>query len=550
MTKKIFRSILLAAAAVLLACLLIIMGVLYDYFLSMQDEQFSEQLALAAGGVESAGEDYLRGLETESSRITWIAADGTVLYDSDFSPEAMENHSDREEVQEALESGSGESSRYSSTLTEKTFYRATLLSDGTVLRLSVTQSSILTLVFGMLQPILAVLVLAVLLSALLASRLAKRIVKPLNELDLDQPLENDAYEELSPLLTRIEQQYRQIDAQLNALKRRQNEFSTVTANMSEGLVLLNEKGFVLSINPAAEKIFDTDSECVGRDFLTIDRNRDISAAIQTALQKGRSELRMERAGREYQVDISRIGREDGPDGAALLVFDVTDRVFAERNRREFTANVSHELKTPLQSIMGSAELLESGLVKDEDVPRFVGQIRSESARLMTLIEDIIRLSQLDEGSQLPREKTDLYALAQETVKSLSGAAEAKGVTLAAEGESVTVTGAGRLIQEILFNLCDNAIKYNRRGGSVKVSVSGNEEGAVLTVADTGIGIPPEHQARVFERFYRVDKSHSNQTGGTGLGLSIVKGAAQYLGAKIELESKPDRGTRVTVFFPF
>ena len=362
-------------------------------------------------------------------------------------------------------------------------------------------------------------------------------------------MDNDTYEELSPLLGRINQQRRQIDAHVQELQRKRDEFDQITGNMKEGLVLLNEKGMILSINPAARALFRTGSACVGQDFLTIERSSDVSHALQTAMEQGHSEIRTEREGREYQMDMSRIESEGAVTGAVILAFDVTEQELAQRNRREFTANVSHELKTPLQSIMGSAELMENGLVKPEDMPVFIGRIRSEAARLVTLIEDIIRLSQLDEGVELPVECVELHALAQETVQSLSDAAEAKSVSLAVTGQPVTVRSVRRLLSEILYNLCDNAIKYNVPGGRVTVDVAGTAEGAAITVSDTGIGIPAEHQARVFERFYRVDKSHSRASGGTGLGLSIVKHAVQDLGGTIRLDSTPGQGTSIRVTIP-
>ena len=362
-------------------------------------------------------------------------------------------------------------------------------------------------------------------------------------------MDNDTYEELSPLLGRINQQRRQIDAQMQELQRKRDEFDQITGNMKEGLVLLNEKGMILSINPAARTLFRAGGACVGQDFLTIERSSDVSHALQTAMEQGHSEIRTEREGREYQMDMSRIESEGAVTGAGILAFDVTEQALAQRNRREFTANVSHELKTPLQSIMGSAELMENGLVKPEDMPVFIGRIRSEAARLVTLIEDIIRLSQLDEGVELPVECVELYALAQETAQSLSDAAEAKSISLTVTGQPVTVHSVRRLLSEILYNLCDNAIKYNVPGGRVSVDVAGTAEGAAITVSDTGIGIPAEHQARVFERFYRVDKSHSRASGGTGLGLSIVKHAVQDLGGTIRLDSTPGQGTSIRVTIP-
>ena len=548
MTRKIFLSIMAAAAVVLLCSVLIIMGCLYDYFGGVQERQLEDELALAQTGVECSGKTYLKALEGESYRLTWIAPSGEVLFDSQADESSMENHAQREEVRQALETGEGQSSRYSSTLLEKTIYYAKKLTDGSVLRISISRATAGVLVMGMLQPMLVVLAAALILALVLAKRISARIVAPLNRLDLEKPLENDTYEELSPLLTRINQQRRQIDAQLRTLQQKKDEFDQITASMNEGLVLMNEKGTVLSINPAARALFHAEPDCVGRDFLTVERSHEINCAIRRALEEGHAELRVERGGHEYQLDISRIESEGTVIGAVLLAFDVTEQAFAERNRREFTANVSHELKTPLQSIMGSAELIENGLVKQEDMPRFVGHIRTEAARLVTLIEDIIRLSQLDEGGELPFEPVDLKKLAEEASASLASAAAEKQVTIRVHGDDRQITTVRRLASEIIYNLCDNAVKYNREGGSVDVTIDGTAHGAVVTVQDTGIGIPPEHQSRVFERFYRVDKSHSRQSGGTGLGLSIVKHAVQYLGGRIELESQPGKGTTMRVHF--
>ena len=549
MTRKIFLSIMAAATVVLLCSVLIIMGCLYDYFGGVQERQLEDELALAQTGVECSGKTYLKALEGESYRLTWIAPSGEVLFDSQADESSMENHAQREEVRQALETGEGQSSRYSSTLLEKTIYYAKKLTDGSILRISISRATAGVLVMGMLQPMLVVLAAALILALVLAKRISARIVAPLNRLDLEKPLENDTYEELSPLLTRINQQRRQIDAQLRTLQQKKDEFDQITASMNESLVLMNEKGTVLSINPAARKLFHAEPDCVGQDFLTVERSHEISCAIRRALEEGHAELHVERGGREYQLDISRIESEGTVIGAVLLAFDVTEQAFAERNRREFTANVSHELKTPLQSIMGSAELIENGLVKQEDMPRFVGHIRTEAARLVTLIEDIIRLSQLDEGGELPFEPVDLKKLAEEASASLASAAAEKQVTIRVHGDDRQITTVRRLASEIIYNLCDNAVKYNREGGSVDVTIDGTAHGAVVTVQDTGIGIPPEHQSRVFERFYRVDKSHSRQSGGTGLGLSIVKHAVQYLGGRIELESQPGKGTTMRVHFP-
>ena len=549
MTKKIFQSILLVAGCVLLASLLIIMGFLYDYFGGVEENQLRDELSLAAAAVEDGGTDYLSRLTADRCRLTWIAADGSVLYDTKTNAESLENHASRAEVSQALATGTGESTRYSSTLMEKTMYYAQRLDDGTVLRISISRATVGMIAVGMIQPLLIVLIVALILSGLLARRLSRRIVDPLNSLDLEHPLDNDAYEELSPLLKRIHRQHVEIQMQLRELREKTDEFTQITGSMREGLVLLDEHGSILSISAAAQALFGADAQCVGRDFLTIERSHEISAAIQAAAADGHSEVRAERAGRVYQFDISRITSDGKFLGTVILAFDITEQEFAERNRREFTANVSHELKTPLQGIIGSAELIENGMVKPEDLPRFVGHIHAEAARLVTLIDDIIRLSQLDEGDAMPTEPVDLLAVSQEAAENLHDAAAARNVTVSVTGKPAVLPGVRRLIYEIVYNLCDNAIKYNRDGGRVDVTVAADAGGSSITVADTGIGIAPEHQARVFERFYRVDKSHSKASGGTGLGLSIVKHAVQYHHGRIELESTPGTGTTIRVVFP-
>ena len=549
MTRKIFSSIMLVAGIVLLASAVIIMGVLYEYFGGIQKTELKTELGLAAEAVENYGVDYLEGLSTKNYRLTWIDSDGTVKYDSVRDAESLENHADRDEVAQALESGEGESTRYSSTLLEKTMYYARRLNDGTVLRISVSRQTAAVLVLGMIQPVLVVLLIALIISGVLAGRLSRKIVEPLNTLDLDHPLENDVYEELSPLLKRINAQHKEITARSEELKQRTDEFSQVTGSMKEALVLLDNRGFILSINSAAKKLFNADDSCVGADFLTIERDHDMSVAIENAAQTGHSELRATRSGREFQFDISRIESDGGAAGTVILAFDVTEQENAERNRREFTANVSHELKTPLQGIIGSAELIENGMVKPEDVPRFVSHIHTEASRLVTLIGDIIRLSQLDEGDEMPMEYVGLLDEANTASGDLASAAQAKNVTVSVDGDNVGIVAARRLIYEIIYNLGDNAIKYNKNGGSVKINVADCGAEACVTVADNGIGIAPEHQQRIFERFYRVDKSHSKASGGTGLGLSIVKHAVQYHNGRIELDSKLGSGTTIKVYFP-
>ena len=549
MTKKIFRSIVLVAASVLLASLVIILSCFYDYFARLQKQQLKDELYLAAVSVEESGVLYLQNLSSESFRLTLVAKNGSVIYDTAVDAKTLEDHADREEIKEAFETGRGESVRYSSTMLEKTIYCAKRLSDGSVLRISVNRATVGAIALGMVSPVIAVGIGALILSGVLASRLSKRIVAPLNRLDLEHPLENDSYEELSPLLSRINKQRAQISEQLSELRHKTEEFEQITDNMKEGLVLIDRNENVVSINPAAKKIFSATDDCTGKSFLTVDRSRDFNAAIKSAFENGHSEIRSQKDGRTYQFDISRIDSEECSFGAVILAFDITEHENSEKARREFTANVSHELKTPLQGIIGSAELIENGLVKQEDMPRFVGHIRTEAQRLVNLVNDIIRLSQLDEGVSLPKERIDLLAVAKEAARDLDAAAADKKVSLSVEGESVFVDGIKRLLYEIVYNLGENAVKYNVENGNVVISVAAKDKNAVLTVSDSGIGIAPEHQNRIFERFYRVDKSHSKASGGTGLGLSIVKHAVLQHGGKTEVESEPGKGTVIRVILP-
>ena len=548
MTSRIFRSIVTVAVAVLFCSLLLIMGALYGYANDIQTAQLQDELRIAAAGTEQSGLEFLKSVEAKNFRITWIQSDGRVLYDTHAQSGQMENHLQREEIQQALNQGSGSAVRQSNTLLEKRMYEAVRLSDGSVLRISASQKTLLVLLAGMLHPLCIVAAVAIILSAILAHRVSGKIVEPLNHLDLEHPLENDTYEELSPLLVRIHQQHKKIENQLQSLRRKTDEFNQITANMHEGLVLLDGSGAVLSLNPAARRLFATDEGGVGKPFCAVDRRPEMTAAVEAAFETGHSELKAQRQGRIYQFLLSRISSGDEVIGLMILAMDVTDVQNAERSRREFTANVSHELKTPLQAIIGSAELLENGLVKPEDTQRFIGNIRREAARLVNLIEDVIRLSHLDEGVELPKEDVDILDIAEEIAESLELAAKEKQVTISVSGDHCTFPGVRGLVFEIVQNLCSNAVKYNVQGGRVDVTVKKQEHHVVLTVADTGIGIPKEHCSRVFERFYRVDKSHSKATGGTGLGLSIVKHAAQYHNADISLQSTPGEGTVISVTF--
>lgn len=548
MTKKIFRSIMAVATVVLLVSLFIASTFLYDYFNKSQVAQLKEELSLVAANVDEAGAEYFDNFDSSMFRFTLVSAEGEVLYDSQAAAADMENHLEREEIAEALESGHGSSARYSSTLTERTFYEATLLQNGNVLRISVSQVTVGALILGMLPAIVAIILISIVVALVLSHKMAKDIVNPLNELDLENPIENETYEELAPILTKLNKQHKQITRQMQELRQKSDEFEQITASMNEGLVLLDKKGIVLSINAAAKKLFGASDAAVGRDFLTLDRTSVMSRAIEKALDGKHREFREERNGNEYQFVINRTESDGKTVGIVILCFDVTETAFAERNRKEFTANVSHELKTPLQSIIGSTELLENGLVKPEDTKRFVGNIKNEATRLVSLINDIIRLSQLDEDSEPATESVDLYDIANEVIEVLTVSASKKQVELRLNGESCVMNGIRRYLYEIVYNLCDNAIRYNKDGGKVMIDLKSKDGNIVLSVSDTGIGIPAEHQNRIFERFYRVDKSHSKETGGTGLGLSIVKHAVAYHGGTIKLESKLGEGTTITVEF--
>ena len=544
MTKRIFRSIVIVATLVLFVCFGVTLGILYSHYSDLQWQQLGNELTIAQNGLEQYGEDYLDALSKGSFRFTWIDKSGSVLHDTEASYEEMDNHSDREEIMEAFAYGSGDSQRYSDTLTTKMLYKAVKLQDGSVLRISAAQDSVFALLLQILVPLILIYAVAIGLSLVLARRMAKRIVHPLNDLNLDHPLTCHTYDELSPLLHRIEKQNKQITAQVELLKEKTDQFEQTTSSMSEGLVLLDEEGKILSINPAAARLFETSKACIGLDFFVVDRSPEMRSGIQKALTKQHVDFQINKHGCVYQIGISPIASEERLLGAVILAFDVSEQVNAQRNRQEFTANVSHELKTPLQSILSSAQLLQSGLVKQEDIQKFTGYICSETERLLQLISDIIRLSQLDEGGEYPKENVNLYQVCSQVLQTLIPAADQRNITVELHGDETEITGIRQLAYELIYNLCDNAIRYNKDNGKVVVTVKGRS----VIVQDTGIGIPKEHHARIFERFYRVDKSHSRETGGTGLGLSIAKHAAQRLNAKISLESAPDAGTAVTISF--
>ena len=553
MTKRVFRSIFLASLAVLLATLALILGALYTYFSDVQAEQLRLQTALVAHALEREGVSYFDGLDTADRRITWIAADGTVLYDSRSDSGGMENHLEREEVKAALATGSGTSFRYSDTLMERYIYTAQRLSDGTVLRLSMSQRSVLFLMGGMLSPLVFIFLAACLLAGVLSYRVSKKIVKPLSEIDLKHPEQVETYDELSPFLQRIAAQNREIDARMAEIRKQQQEFSMITENMSEGLFVVDRNYQILSYNKSAMQIFGMDPRQEHENLLAVNRSEGFRNAVDSALKGRHTQENLELNGRVYQIIANAVCQPDFAEdmvGAVILVLDVTEKEAQEQYRREFTANVSHELKTPLTSISGIAEIIRNGIVKPEDIPHFAGKIYDESQRLITLIGDIIKLSRLDEN-QVPmeRETVDMLEMARDVVQQLSSVARKNGVTLVANGTHGQVQGVRQVLGEMVYNLCENAVKYNRAGGRVWVDVQQVADHVVLRVKDTGIGIPAAEQGRIFERFYRVDKSHSKAVGGTGLGLSIVKHGAALHHATISVSSEPEQGTEITLTFP-
>ena len=548
MIKKIFRSTFFATLGVLLVTLFMVVGLLYGYFTQVQKEQLQTETALAAQGVSLEGQDYFNELKMSNVRITWVDNQGKVLYDNESDARTMDNHANREEIKEALKDGYGESVRYSKTLTTQSLYSAQRLDNGTVIRLSVTRHSILVLLFRMFQPLALILVLAFFLSLWLSRSIAKSVVGPLNRLDLDHPLENDAYEEISPLLRRIARHQKEVAEREVVIEQRQSEFDTIISKIKEGMILLDNNCRIISINQAAQDILQTDQTCLGKDMLQIIRNLSLNNWLEKGLQGRKQEGILQLDDSHYKVMVRPIQSEDKVTGLALLFFDVTEQLQAEQLRREFTANVSHELKTPLHLISGYSEMLANDVVAQKDVPQFAEKIHSESQRMIQLVEDIIKLSHLDESEELAMEPVNLYQISEEILESLSAKANERHINLHLLGEPAYITGNHALIHSLIYNLCDNAIIYNRDKGDVTVGITSNEDTIVLTVQDTGVGIAKDEQERIFERFYRVDKSRSKKLGGTGLGLSIVKHAVNQHHADIKVESQLGLGTKMTVTF--
>lgn len=550
MTKKIFKSIMFVCALVLAVGLAAVMGILYRNFDGQMRKELSKEAAYLEYGVEQQGVDYLKNIKDKSARITYIDQDGTVLFDNEADVSEMENHSDRTEFQKAEKYGAGESSRYSDTLSEKTIYYALRLKDGTVLRVSGTQDSVLALVENLIFPLCGLLCLMLILSGIMASAISKRIVKPINELDLESPEENRIYEELSPLLSKIHRQNREIQNQLELAKQQQEEFALITENMQEGLIVIDKYTMILSANSSAWNLFHMDRLCQGESVYCLDREEEFRYAIEQVLGGEHTELVLKLNGSDIQLIANPVIRDKRTEGAVVLLVNVTEKLERESLRREFSANVSHELKTPLTSISGFAEIMQGGLVKNEDIPKFAGRIYKESQRLLQLVEDVIQISQLDEEkTPYVWEPVDVYQVCKSAFDSLKEKAYKMNVHLYICGESMKMEAIRTLLEEAVYNVCDNAIKYNRNDGSVSIFLEQTTQEVQIVVKDTGIGIPREDQDRVFERFYRVDKSHSKEIGGTGLGLSIVKHAVSTLDGSVGLGSEVGSGTEICMKFP-
>ena len=550
MTKKIFKSIMFVCALVLAVGLAAVMGILYSNFDGQMRKELSKEAAYLSYGVEQQGVDYLKNIKDKSARITYIDQDGTVLFDNEADVSEMKNHSDRTEFQKAEKYGAGESSRYSDTLSEKTIYYALRLKDGTVLRVSGTQDSVLALVENLIFPLCGLLCLMLILSGIMASAISKRIVKPINELDLESPKENQIYEELSPLLSKIHRQNREIQNQLELAKQQQEEFSLITENMQEGLIVIDKYTMILSANSSAWNLFHMDRVCQGESVYCLDREEEFRHAIEQVLSGEHTELVLKLNGSDIQLIANPVIRDKKTEGAVVLLVNVTEKLERESLRREFSANVSHELKTPLTSISGFAEIMQGGLVKNEDIPKFAGRIYKEAQRLLQLVEDVIQISQLDEEkTSYVWESVDVYQVCKNAFESLKEKAKRLNVHLYICGERMKMEAVRTLLEEAVYNICDNAIKYNRNDGSVSVFLTQTAQEIQIVVKDTGVGIPKEDQDRVFERFYRVDKSHSKEIGGTGLGLSIVKHAVGALKGSVILRSEEGNGTEITLRFP-
>lgn len=554
MNKKIFRSSLLTVCLVLAATITLIMGLLFHFFEKQIQKELANEAGFLAHALENEGAGYFDSFDNKNNRlagnnrITWIDENGTVLFDSRADVSELDNHADRDEIKTAMKEGKGMSTRYSKTLTEKTVNYAIRLSDGSILRVSTEQYTVVTILMGMLQPILFIMFVALILTLVLSARVSKAIIEPINKLDLEIPENNDTYEELTPLLRKIADQKETIGEQLADARKKQKEFNLITENMSEGFLVIDADANLLTYNSAALNLLEI-TPPADRSVLLFCRAKEFRGVISDVLSGIKAENTMVREERSYSLIANPVYEKESVIGAVVVILDITEREKRDMLRREFTANVSHELKTPLTSISGFAELMKAGDVLENDVADFSKSIYDEAQRLITLVNDIIKISELD-GQSIPYEKetVDLYELSKEVIGRLEKEADKKNITFHLIGGRAEIIGVHKILEEMLYNLCDNAIKYNKENGTVDVLVNQTGDGVNVIVRDTGIGIPISHQDRVFERFYRVDKSHSKKVGGTGLGLAIVKHGALYHHAKLSLESTVDVGTVVTIAF--
>ncbi|HHQ6364245.1 TPA: ATP-binding protein [Streptococcus agalactiae] len=546
MTKKIFRTTLSASLGIVLVTILMIMGFLYNYFNRIQREQLRTQTALASQGISFEGKDYFENLKTSNVRITWVDNKGQVLYDTQSDAKHMKNHANRQEIKEAIKSGYGESTRWSATLTEKSIYAAQRLNNGTIVRLSVAQQTIFYLLLGMMSPLAIIILLAIILSVLIARYIAKKVSEPLNNIDLDHPLSNDSYEEITPLLRRLDSHQAKIQHQKLLLQKRQKEFDTIISKIKEGMILLDDQARIVSINTEALKLFQINDDWHGRFMMEVSRDLTLKDLIDQGLKGKKKEANIDIENNHYRVLVRPTTDNNRVTGLVVLLFDVTDQLQMEQLQREFTANVSHELKTPLHVISGYSELLANQMVPNEEVPQFAAKIHKESERLVKLVEDIINLSHLDEQEKLPQETVNLYDLTQKVLEGLQAKADKKHIQINFNGEEAILRGNPVLLNSLVYNLCDNAITYNHEKGQVNVTLKNSPDTITLEVSDTGLGIAEKDKKRIFERFYRVDKSRSKIVGGTGLGLSIVKSALDFHNGSIKVDSHLGQGTTMTV----
>lgn len=551
MNKKIFRSSMVIAMLVLIASIALIMGVLFNYFELQLKDELSQKIKYISQAVENEGVSFFDGIETGNERITLISADGKVIFDTAADAESLGDHSDRKEFIEAAQNGFGTSERYSDTLSEKTIYYAVKLSDGSILRISATEYTVVTILIGIIQPIALIIILAVIISAVLSSRISKSIVRPINDIDLDFPENNDVYDELSPLLKKISLQKKIIAEQLKEAAKKQEEFRLITENMDEGFLVIDKDMQLLTYNTSALRLLDIpqNTPVENINILSFNRTRNFREVIEKSFSGQRAEKEMQLFEKTYNLIANPVKEDSRTIGAVIVILDITERIKSEQLRREFTSNVSHELKTPLTSISGFAEIMSQGGNSEETVIDFSRSIYNEAQRLISLVMDIIKLSELDEKNpSFEKESVDLYSVSENVINELAAAAQKKNISISLIGEHYEIIGVRKVIEEMLYNLFDNAIKYNKVNGFAEIRINSEGNKIILTVRDTGIGIPRSDQSRVFERFYRVDKGRSKADGGTGLGLSIVKHGAILHNAEIVLESEPDKGTEIKIIF--